>query len=381
MVVWQQELVSTSVLATKLDLSFNKRKPPGFLLLFLGSLYEMFLRFYFLLLIAPPFVSIESHAQVSDSTSISHDTSIVVLRFGGDVLLAGHYEDAASDTADLAFENFDILHSADIAMVNLESPVTTRGTKIEKPFNFRTHPRFLNVLTSAGIDIVSLANNHIYDYDSLGLFDTIRDLDSVGILHVGAGRDRSEAHRPVVLKRKGRKIGFLSYYGGSEAPVASQRTPGVAEREIGGIIRDVRSLRARDSADFVIVNLHWGTEKAEQPEGNQVAFAHKLIDAGVDAVIGHHPHVLQGVELYKSGVIVYSLGNLIFGGNSRSSYDTGVFEIRLGTASIEYELIPVRVTNWNASLLQGAEADSLIKHVSDLSRIFPKSIFNLKEKQ
>jgi poly-gamma-glutamate synthesis protein (capsule biosynthesis protein) len=98
--------------------------------------------------------------------------------------------------------------------------------------------------------------------------------------------------------------------------------------------------------DFVAVNLHWGTEKATSPDSDQVDFAHHIVDLGADVVIGHHPHVLQAVERYRSGIIAYSLGNLIFGGNSRSSYDTAVLEIRLEQSSINYRLMPVRVSAW-----------------------------------
>jgi hypothetical protein len=145
------------------------------------------------------------------------------------------------------------------------------------------------------------------------------------------------------------------------------------------IQRDIRNAREEEQADFVVVNFHWGTEKARHPDAEQQAFAHSVIDAGADAIIGHHPHVLQGIELYKNKVIVYSLGNLVFGGNSRHSYDTGLFEIRLSDAGPAYSFIPVRVTEWKAMLLTGSAADSLLHEMKRLSSVFRTSIFHEQE--
>jgi poly-gamma-glutamate synthesis protein (capsule biosynthesis protein) len=286
-----------------------------------------------------------------------------------------HYEAAVGDSVSHAFEGFDVLNTADVAMVNLECPVTTRGTRVEKPFNFRMHPRFLTALTSAGIDIVNVANNHIYDFGPVGLFDTISYLDSVGIGHVGAGKDVAVARAPLILEVRNTRIAFLGYYGGREAPKATRTRPGVADRRVDVIRHDLEALRKSDSVDYVVVNLHWGTEKADRPDKGQVYFAHRVIEAGADLIIGHHPHVLQGVEKYKGGVVVYSLGNLVFGGNSRSTYDTAVFEVTLTREGANYRVIPVRLDQWRLRELSGYEADSVVQRVRDLSGFFSESIF------
>jgi len=301
--------------------------------------------------------------------------SSVVLRFGGDCLLAGHFENAAGDSVGLPFTGFDLLRDADIAMVNLECPITTRGVKVQKPYNFRMHPKYIASLEIAGIDIVNIANNHIFDYGNEGLFDTILYLDSARVLHVGGGRDRAEARRPIVAMIKGRKIGFVGYYGGGEAPVAGENSPGVAVRSIQVILDDIRVLRQRDSVDFVVVTLHWGTEKAEFPDEGQKRFARAVIDGGADAVIGHHPHVLQGIERYKSGVIVYSLGNFVFGGIDRASYDTGLFEIKIVRQTTTYTFLPVGVRHWNVRALHGTEAERVLDVIRTRSSPFPNTIF------
>jgi len=305
----------------------------------------------------------------------ARDSSELRLRFAGDCLLAEHYEWAVGANVAYAFGDFDVLREADIAMVNLECPITVRGLPQTKPFTFRMNPAYVPALQVAGIDIVNLANNHIYDYGDVGLFDTITYLDSAEILHVGAGKDFSAAHEPVVGGDARRTVAFLGYYGGGEAPAAQPDSPGVAYRSLSLIKKDIENLRKMDSLAYVVVNVHWGVEKAEYPDPSQIRFAHGIIDAGADAVIGHHPHVLQGVEVYKNGVIAYSLGNLIFGGNSRHTYQTAVFEICIGPESVSYNLIPVQVRSWVASRLEGIEADSLRTRVKGLSSIFSRSIF------
>ena len=284
----------------------------------------------------------------------------IILRFGGDCVLAERYEDGINGDTLRAFRGFDLLKTADVAMVNLECPVTTRGTRIERPFNFRMSPGFLKSFTDSGVDLVTIANNHIYDYDSTGLFDTIHNLDSAGIRHVGAGRTRADAHRPVVYEFNGKRIAFLGYYGGGEAPAATASTPGVAHRSLPTILDDVRKVREAENANYVIVNLHWGVEKAEVPDSDQVTFARSLVASGVDVVVGHHPHVWQAVERYKNGIIAYSIGNLIFGGNSRHTYETALLEIRIQDTELSYAIRPVSVKNWNARELRGPDADRII---------------------
>lgn len=310
----------------------------------------------------------------NDRTSAVEDSSTVVLRFGGDVLLAGQYETAVGDSVHRAFEDFDLFHTDDVSMVNLEVPVTTQGSKQVKPFTFRMKPKFLEVIPAAGIDVVNLANNHIFDFGKQGLFDTVDHLDSAKIERVGAGKNREDAHRPVIKTIKGKRIAFLGYYSGGEAPSATKRNPGVATRAVKVITKDIKSLREVDSVDYIVVNFHWGIEKAAKPSAQQRAFAHSVIDAGADAIIGHHPHVLQGVEIYNEKVIAYSLGNLVFGGNARSTYCTGVFEIRVSNGGTACSFIPVCVKRWRLSVSTGDEEERAMKEMRELSSIFPKTI-------
>ncbi len=310
-----------------------------------------------------------------ECVSAGDTSSAIIMRFGGDVLLGARYEEGVGDDVHRAFAAFDLFRNDDITLVNLENPVTTRGKPRVKPFTFRMHPRFLPVLPKAGIDIVTLANNHIYDFGREGLFDTIEYLDSIGVKRIGAGRNDVEARTPVVVTTKGKAIAFLGYYGPGESPAATRTREGVAPRNLPIIREDIAGLKRRN-VDYIVVTFHWGTEKATVPDKSQQIMARAVIDAGADAVIGHHPHVLQGIEVYKHGVIAYSLGNLVFGGNSRHTYDTAVFEIMLTGEQRHYRVIPVGVRKWAATELQGEEGDHVVRTVRNLSRIFNKSIFH-----
>ena len=307
-----------------------------------------------------------SRGQVPDSS--------LVLRFGGDCLLAGHYERAAWDDPGRAFRGFELFHSADVAMVNLECPVTTRGEAVPKPYNFRMHPRFLQPLRDAGVTVLNLANNHMFDYGEVGFFDTIHHIDSAGFARVGAGRNGQEAHRPYIFEKSGTRVGILAYYQGGEAPDATDSSSGVASRRLPLIKRDIRWLKSRDSVDFIVVHFHWGHEKADTPDVDQMWFAHRVIDYGADLIVGDHVHVLQGIERYRKGVVVYSLGNLIFGGNRRHSYDTAVFEVRLTRAGPEYRVIPVGVRRWQARVLDESQGRAVLERIRELSGMFPETI-------
>lgn len=329
-----------------------------------------------------PLLPLFSLTIVLSTDSLIHppsDSIEVVLHFAGDFLPAGHYEAAAGDSPAVAFSNFPLFLHDDFTIVNQECPITDRGAKTPKPYNFRMRPDYVRVYPQAGIELVNLANNHVYDYGEEGLFDTISYLDSIGVMHIGAGRTVSEARKPIIVNLKGHRVGFLGFYGGGEAPVAGRATAGVAPRNLDVIHHDLERLRGRDSVDFAVVTLHWGTEKAEEPDSGQQLFAREIIDAGADLVVGHHPHVLQGIERYHNGVIAYSLGNFVFGGNSRNSYDTAILELTLSGRGAEYKLIPVGVRNWRLGILEGPEGEKVVKSVSDRSRIFSNSIFQQKE--
>lgn len=298
----------------------------------------------------------------------------VISYFAGDCTLANHFEDFVGGRLDYPFQRLSLLPRSDVFMANLENPVTYRTQKVKKEFNFKMNPRYLSVLQSAGINVVTLANNHTLDYGPEGLLDSIHYLDSVGIKHVGAGRNLAEARKPVVLEVKGLRIGFLGYFGGGTFAAGVSR-PGVAPRFEATLRNDIQRLRQNDKVGYVVVNIHWGKEKALYPQQWQISLAHLAADAGADLVVGHHPHVLQGIEKYKNAVIAYSLGNFLFGGNTRSTYDTAILKVELARDLTRISVIPIHVEDWQPRVCSDLEGDRIVNSVRKLSLRFQESIF------
>ena len=186
----------------------------------------------------------------------------------------------------------DLLADADLTIANMEGPFTERGVQQVKAYTFRTPPRHAAGLSEAGIDIVSLGNNHIADYGHDGVLDTLAALDAAGVRHAGAGMDELEARTPVLTEVNGLRIAFLSYNAILEATFAGPTSAGVAYGSEANVRHDVAYWKAR--SDVVIVALHAGTEYTDAPNDTQVAVARAAVESGASLVLGHHPHVLQG---------------------------------------------------------------------------------------
>ena len=221
------------------------------------------------------------------------------------------------------------LSSADVAIVNLEMAITERGEPYDKEFVFRAPGSAALTLAGAGVDVVSLANNHILDFGSVGLEDTISVLDEVGILRPGAGANNAEAYAPRVLVLDNEiRVAFVSASaiipGGFSA---GAERPGIADAK-WAIPRVLAAVRAAASGnDVVVVSIHWGVERATCPSQDQRGLAQQLIEAGANLILGHHPHVLQPIETFDRTVIAYSLGNFAWHPRYGITGDTGVLEI------------------------------------------------------
>jgi poly-gamma-glutamate capsule biosynthesis protein CapA/YwtB (metallophosphatase superfamily) len=291
----------------------------------------------------------------------------VVMLFAGDLMLSGHVDGVARGDTTYVFRYWKPGAEADIFMANLEEPITVHDRKVEKEFNFKMDPQFVGTLRDGRLTLVTVANNHVADYGREGLLETIGHLERAGIPFVGIGTSLDQARSPVVLSVKGKRIGFLGYFGGGEY-AATDSSGGFAPRSERMIIEDVR--RADSTVDYLVVNFHWGTERAESPERWQVSLAHEVVRAGADLVVGHHPHVLQGAERYQSGIIAYSLGNFVFGGNSRQNYDTAVLKVVLDDRGPSAEIIPVSVRGYQPRPATGSARESVLSLVSQRSTLF-----------
>lgn len=238
----------------------------------------------------------------------------------GDLMLGRRValRDAAMP-ADYVFARVAPELRADAAFANLEVALTDRGAPLHKDYTFRAPMAAAAGIRAAGIDLLSLANNHVLDFGPQGLTDTLGALDAAGIAHAGAGSDAAAAAAPAFLTLNGVRVALLSFVNVPNDSVtgfvttrlaAGAGRPGVNWGTPEAVRQAVTTARAR--ADVVIVSLHAGTEYAAEPNETQRALAHAAIDAGAALVVGAHPHVLQGIEYYREGVILYSLGNFVF---------------------------------------------------------------------
>ena len=267
-----------------------------------------------------------------------------------------------------------LLKQAQIVFGNLEGPLTEGGaTATPKKYVFRSPPdKVAPALARAGFNIVSLANNHSLDYGPQGLEDTRAALEKAGIHGVGAGRNLAEARAPVYMVKGGATVAFLAYsLTFPEEFWAGPDKPGTAFGHEQDVRADVAA--ARRKADIVVVSFHWGQEGKTELRDYQVQLAHAAIDAGASAVLGHHPHILQAVERYQDGVILYSLGNFAFGSFSniatRSAIALLTFRDRQWS---ELRLLPINVRNaevvFQPRPLAGRAAAEVVEQLQQLSQ-------------
>ncbi len=208
------------------------------------------------------------------------------------------------------------LAAADLRFANLEGPLSDqRGETVKagQPLVFTGPPGGAEALARAGFSLVSTANNHAWDYGEPALLETIALLDRAGVRHAGTGPDRAAARRPSILERGGFRVAFLAVTDvWNDGPLAKHPAEArVARADEGELCAAVRALREAGAAEAIVVSYHGGAEYADAPLARATALHHALIDAGATVVIGHHPHVVQGVEWYRGRPILYSLGNLL----------------------------------------------------------------------
>jgi len=314
-------------------------------------------------------------AETHINTPMAEGHTDVIISAVGDIMLDGTARPIMAEQG-YSYPFVKMLpyfRNANIIFGNVEGPLTNRGApEQDKTYVFRSPPAAVGTaLKAAGFNVVSLANNHTLDYGAEGLLQTIETLDSIGIQHAGAGADLAAARRPALLQINGQRIAVLSYSMTlPENFFASHNKAGTAFGHESHVRADVRA--ARDQADIVLVSFHWGQEGKTSLRDYQTRLGRSAIDAGASAVIGHHPHILQGIERYKDGVILYSLGNFTFGSYSMRSARSAVAQLHFRNARLQsVRLFPINVNNFEVQFqpqpLTGAPADAVIDELRTLS--------------
>ncbi len=293
------------------------------------------------------------------------------------IVLLGDYLPAASAAPVIRRKGYsytfggvrDMLQESDIIFLNLETPLSDRGRPYEeKKYVFRADPEAAQAMRSAGVRVVSLANNHIMDYGPDALDDTLKSLRSAGIAHVGAGRTRSEASMPAAFRIRNINTTFLAFSNTFPREFwAGKESPGAF---FGSDWTVKRAVKAASGTGPLIVSFHWGEELARQPKEYQIYLARLAIDSGADLVVGHHPHVPQPIEIYRGRPILYSLGNFSFGSYSSNATEGLMVKAFIGADGIstKLEIYPLLVDNekvaFKPRLLPGPEGRAVFDSIT-----------------
>lgn len=321
----------------------------------------------------------------------SGKNATLALALVGDVLLVG---------VDNPFRDKHLrtlLKNADLAFCNLESPLSTRGAPtplkfhdgsrrrrlISNEFLFRTVPFHAQALRNNGIDVVSLANNHSMDYGEVALQDTFAALKRNGINWAGAGNDLRAARRAAIESKNGVRVAFLAYVQNGDQMLPGTRYFAATDRQAGVAFIDkgrdgsptsqsLRMLRediraAKKQADVVVVSYHWGIERQSRPTTFQRRLGRRTIELGADAVVGHHPHCLQGIEVYNGKPIFYSLGNFVFRSFDSLTRRTGIAMLTVGKNGVHRVVFhPAYIRNIRP-FSQASRAQQTVVRLSRLS--------------
>ena len=310
----------------------------------------------------------------NDRVKIINTKDNITISFVGDISLADNFDimpyyDKRNEGVYgiLSKEVVDIMTTSDIMVANNEFTISKRGTPLNKTYTFRADPKRINIYKEMGIDMVSLANNHIYDYGEEAFIDTLNYLKEEGISYSGAGININEAKKASYFIVNGYKIAFIS----STRAEKNIITPGATETESGTfrcydpnpLIETIKE--EKEKSDYVILLIHWGKEDSHEIEEVLYETGKKYIDAGADLIVGSHAHLLQGMEFYNNKLIAYNLGDFIF---NRETKDTGILKLTINNeGNMQYNFVPCKQENYKTSLLSDKEKLRVLENMTNYS--------------
>lgn len=326
-------------------------------------------------------LSLLTTSTIFASTNVkkTEDNEKIVISLGGDIMFdRGVKKNINRYGIEYPFSGVrDIFKKDDITFLNLETSITTipKPANPKKEFNFASHPKVAKELKDSSVEIVSLNNNHSMDYGYKGFVDTMDYLDEAKVLYVGGGRNYEEALKYKVIEVKGKKIGFLGF--NRVIPSATWRATknraghiGIYDYEIDKLLPYIKDVKSK--VDYLVLAVHWQGMPSEKIAANITKAGHKLIDAGVDAVVGTHPHVMQATEFYKNGVIFYSLGNFIFDNPAPRQIKTAIVQLEINpkdlTTRVKY--IPCKSVKTKPVVLNDKKRITEIRYMNKLNNKF-----------
>lgn len=302
------------------------------------------------------------------------DSDVISLSFVGDVSLADNwyvmpeYDARGKGVLGILDSGIvDIMRKASVNVLNNEFAFTNRGSKLDKAYTFKGNPSRVSIYKEMGVDLVLLANNHVYDYGEVGFLDTLDTLRKANIPYIGAGRNLEEASGAYYFIVNGYKIAFINATRAEKYIV----TPGATDSS-SGVFRCydnselIRRIKEEDKkSDIVVVLLHWGREDYHSLEKVQVTTSKEYIDAGADLIVGGHAHVLQGMEIYKDKLIAYNLGDFIF---NDWTTETGMLVVDIDKyKNFTWRFVPCLESGVYTKMLFGNDKKDLIKKMNKWS--------------
>ena len=305
----------------------------------------------------------------------TNNTNEITLSFVGDISLADNWyimpkydERGKKIYGILSKDVVDIMTDSDIMVANNEFTISNRGEKLpNKYYTFRASPDRLAIYQEMGIDLVTLANNHVYDFGEEAFNDTLEYLEQYKIPYIGAGRNIEETKAPFYYIINGYKIAFVNANRSEKyilTPEANETSGGVLRCYDPTTFINVIS-NAKQNSDFVIALVHWGKEDSSELEQVQIDTSKQYIDAGADIIIGTHAHTLQGIDFYNNKAIIYNLGDFIFNNETK---DTAIFQLKIDSnGNFTYYFLPCKEENEYTSLLTGSEQVRVLNKIRNLS--------------
>lgn len=315
------------------------------------------------------------YSSASNIKQINTSSNQVQLSFIGDVSLADNWyiipkyqERGKNIYGILSEETVGTLKNSTLTIANNEFTISNRGAKMPgKYYTFRASPSNLSIYQEMGVDLVTLANNHVYDFGEVAFYDTLDYLKEFQIPYIGAGKNTDEAIQPYYFIVNGYKIAFLNATRAEKlilTPEATDNTGGVFRcYDPSLLIEQIK--KVRQNSDILITLLHWGKEDSSDLEDVQVETAKQYIEAGSDLIVGTHAHTLQGIDFYQNKAIIYNLGDFIFNNETK---DTAIFQITIDNEkNFQYKIIPCQQKEEYTSIKEGSEKIRILDKLRNLS--------------
>ena len=266
----------------------------------------------------------------------------------------------------------DVTSKVDLLLVNFENAATTSGDALKGDVPLKCDPSYVPLLKANNLTVAALANNHAFDYGETGMKDTIQNLKDNDITPMGAGNNADEAHAAVVKEVNGRKITILNYmdsenfaeYSQEVMPYATASGAGYSAYDSADAQKQIAE---NNDSDLIIAYMHFGNEYSNSPNDNQVKISHELIDYGADVVIGAHPHVPEGIDMYNGKPIFYSLGNFIFDQSNTATHVAYFVKMDLVDDKCECTVYPIYISNYLPQHMSADDGTSLLSGLSPLT--------------